>query len=250
MSLTETSVRRLDFREKSDGDHTRRIGLNLLAAIVAGMVLCVTANGQTTVPIAADAFRAGTVSVRSIQPAGEIDQGPQTGAYELQFWSAGGDGLRIAPSNPKGRFWNVGLRFGYVFTGEHGPGPLRGRFEYVADVIPVIHFHFPGQTAWGGGIVPVGMKWDFVTRHRIAPYAEVNGGGLVTNNDVPPRGSMLNFTASGSLGVHVLRGKFNWSVEARFYHISNGNLAPNPSFNTLGLSVGLGTFFRSRGNEN
>jgi Lipid A 3-O-deacylase (PagL) len=250
MSVTETTIRRLEFRDKSRGNHRCRIGMTFLAATLAGLICEFPARAQATAAIAANAFRPSGALVRAIQPAGEIDQGPQTGAYELQFWSAGGDGVRIAPSNPKGRFWNIGIRFGYVLTGEHGPGPLRGRFEYVADVIPVIQFHFPGQTAWGGGIVPVGMKWDFVTRHRIAPYAEVNGGGLVTNNDVPPGGSMLNFTASGSLGVHVLRGKFSWSVEARFYHISNGCLAPNPSFNTLGLSVGPGTFFRSRGNEN
>jgi Lipid A 3-O-deacylase (PagL) len=250
MNSTIASVWRMNVREKSCGNHRCRIGMTFLTATLAGLIFEFSAHGQATAPIAANAFRPSGALVRGIQPAGEIDQGPQTGAYELQFWSAGGDGVRIAPSNPKGRFWNIGIRFGYVLTGEHAPGPFRGRFEYVADVIPVIHFHFPGQTAWGGGIVPVGMKWDFVTRHRITPYAEVNGGGLVTNNDVPPGGSMLNFTASGSLGVHVLRGKFNWSAEVRFYHISNGSLAPNPSFNTLGLSVGLGTFFRSRRNEN
>ena len=249
MSPADASMHRLDSREKSHGNHTRRISLKLFGTIVAGMVLGVAANGQT-IPIAADAFRPSGALVRAIQPAGEIDQGPQAGGYELQFWSAGADGVRIAHSNPKGTFWNIGLRFGYVLTGEHGPGPLRGRFEYVADVIPLIEFRLPSQTAWGGGIVPVGMKWNFVTRHRIAPYAEVNGGGLVTNNDVPPGGSMFNFTASGSVGVHVLRGRFNWSAEARFYHVSNGGLAANPSFNTVGLSVGLGTFFRSRGNEN
>lgn len=249
MSSAEASIRHLDFREES-GNHTRRVSLNLLAAIVAGMVLGVAANGQTTMPIAADAFRASGVSVRSMQPESEIDQGPQTGAYELQFWSAGGDGLRIAQSNPNGSFWNIGLRFGYVLTGEHGPGPLRGRFEYVADVIPVIQFHLPGQTAWGGGIVPVGMKWDFVTRHRIAPYVELNGGGIITNHDVPQGGSMSNFTASSSVGVHVLRGRFNWSAEVRLYHVSNAGLAENPSFNTIGLAVGFGTFSRSRRNEN
>ena len=206
MSPADASMHRLDSREKSHGNHTRRISLKLFGTIVAGMVLGVAANGQT-MPIAADAFRPSGALVRAIQPAGEIDQGPKAGAYELQFWSAGGDGVRIAHSNPKGTFWNIGLRFGYVLTGEHGPGPLRGRFEYVADVIPLIEFRLPSQTAWGGGIVPVGMKWNFVTRHRIAPYAEVNGGGLVTNNDVPPGGSMFNFTASGSVGVHVLRGR-------------------------------------------
>jgi len=181
MNSTIASVWRTNVREKSCGNHRCRISMTFLAATLAGLIFEFSAHGQATVPIAANAFRPSGALVRGIQRAGEIDQGPQTGAYELQFWSAGGDGVRIAPSNPKGSFWNIGIRFGYVVTGEHGRGPLRGRFEYVADVIPVIHFHFPGQTVWGGGIVPVGMKWDFVTRHRIAPYAEVNGGGLVAS---------------------------------------------------------------------
>lgn len=187
--------------------------------------------------------------VPMIRPTRETDQGPQTGAYELQFWSAGGGGVRIAQSNPNGRFWNVGLRFGYVVSDEHGPGLLRGRFEYVADVVPLIKFYLPGQTVSGAGIVPVGAKWVFVTRHRIAPYFELNGGGLFTNHAVPQGASTFNFTASSSLGVHVLRGRFNWSTEVRFYHVSNGGLTENPSFNTVGLSVGFGTFSRANRQE-
>lgn len=250
MNSTIASVWRMQVREKSCGNHRCRIGMTFLAATLAGLIFEFSAHGQATVPTAANALRPSGGSVRAIQPASETDHGPQTGAYELQFWSAGGDGLRIAPSNPNGSFWNIGLRFGYILTGEHGPGPLRGRFEYVADVIPVIHFHFPGQTAWGGGIVPIGMKWDFVTRHRIAPYVELNGGGIITNHDVPQGGSMFNFTASSSVGVHVLHGRFNWSAEVRLYHVSNAGLAENPSFNTIGLAVGFGTFSRSRRNQN
>ena len=242
-------IRCSDFRGESGGQKRSSISTRVFVAILLGLISEVSIHGQATVPIEANAFPPSRVSVRAIQPASEIDRGLQTGAYELQFWSAGGDGFRIAPSNSNGSFWNIGLRFGYVVTGEHAPGPFRGRFEYVADVIPVIQFHLPGEGAWGGGIVPVGLKWDFVTRHRIAPYVEVNGGGLATNRNVPRRGSALNFTASGSVGLHVLRGRFNWSAEARFYHISNADLAYNPSFNTVGLSVGLGTFFRPNRQE-
>lgn len=70
--------------------------------------------------LAANAFDPAGSPLLMIRPTREPDQGPQTGAYELQLWSAGGDGVRIEQSNPNGRFWNIGLRFGYVVSGEHG----------------------------------------------------------------------------------------------------------------------------------
>ena len=232
------------WRSRSYGNlHVERCRI-LWVAIILSLSFQVSARGQSAIPAAANAFEAKDSPLPIIRSARETDQGPQTGAYELQFWSALGDGLRIAKSNPNGRFWNVGLRFGYVVSAEHGPGLLRGRFEYVADVVPLIKFYLPGQTVSGAGIIPVGAKWDFVTRHRIAPYFELNGGGLFTNHAVPQGASTFNFTASTSLGVHVLRGRFNWSAEVRFYHVSNGGLTENPSFNTVGLSVGFGTFSR------
>jgi hypothetical protein len=138
-------------------------------ALVLSLSSQVSAWGQSTAPLAANAFGPAGSPLLMIRPTREPDQGPQTRAYEQQFSSAGGDGVRIAQGNPNGRFWNIGLRFGYVVSGEHGPGLLRGRFEYVADVFPVIKFYLPGQTVSGTGIIPVGAKWVFVTRHRIAP---------------------------------------------------------------------------------
>lgn len=51
MRAIEASISRLTLLEISRGNHTRRISLNLLATIVAGMVLGVKANRQTTIPI-------------------------------------------------------------------------------------------------------------------------------------------------------------------------------------------------------
>ena len=61
---------------------------------------------------------------------------------------------------------------------------------------------------------------------------------------------MLNFTASASVGAQVLRGRLNCSAEARFDHISDGGVAPNPSLNAVGSNVGCGALLRSRRNEN
>jgi hypothetical protein len=45
--------------------------------------------------------------------------------------------------------------------------------------------------------------------------------------------------------MHVLRNRFNWSVEVRYMHISNAGLsAPNPGINTIQLRLGIGRFKR------
>ena len=41
------------------------------------------------------------------------------------------------------------------------------------------------NTAYGGGVNPVGFKWIFATRGHVAPYLELNGGTLFTTHEVP-----------------------------------------------------------------
>ncbi len=167
--------------------------------------------------------------------------GPQRGGRELQVWTSAGHGLNGIASDTG--VWEAGLRYGWMLTGPHGPGILRGRFEYAVDAIPIFWVFQPAMTAYGLGLDPLALKWNFETRGRIVPYAELGGGTLFTSNQVPAGASHFNFTSGGALGMHVLRTKYNWSAEIRFMHISNGSLSPaNPGINTLQLKMGLGLF--------
>src|SRR5262244_1541974 len=87
---------------------------------------------------------------------------PEDGGREFQVWTGGG------PSVPGGTsdvgVWNAGLRYGWILTRPHGPGFLNGRFEYVVDAVPVFMVFQPGKTAYGGGVNPLGLKWDFAAR--------------------------------------------------------------------------------------
>ena len=166
---------------------------------------------------------------------------PEDGGAELQVWSGGG------PSVPGGRshtgVWNAGLRYGWILTRPHGPGFLKGRFEYVLDATPVFVLWQKYNTAYGGGFSPLGLKWDFATRGRAAPYLELNGGTLFTNKDVPPGTSGVNFTSAAAFGVHLFGDKYAWSLEARYMHISNAGLTtPNPGINTVQVRLGIGRF--------
>jgi hypothetical protein len=166
---------------------------------------------------------------------------PEAGGHELQLWTGGGHGINGTAANTG--VWNVGLRYGWVLTDPAGPGPLRGRFEYAVDVVPVFLVVQKTGTAYGFGLNPFALKWNFVPHHNIAPYVDIGGGTLFTNNQVPPGTSRVNFTTSGAIGVHFLQSKYNWSAELRFMHISNAGLtSPNPGINTIQVRIGFGKF--------
>lgn len=167
---------------------------------------------------------------------------PEDGGREVQVWTGGGPSVPGGTSDTS--VWNVGLRYGWILTRPHGPGFLKGRFEYAVDAVPLFVVFQRYNTAYGAGFNPLGLKWDFAARGRIEPYLELGGGTLFTNHRVPIGTSSVNFTPSAALGMHLLDDKYAFSVEVRYLHISNAGLSsPNPGINTVEVRVGWGKFF-------
>jgi hypothetical protein len=167
---------------------------------------------------------------------------PEDGGREVQLWTGGGPSVPGGTSDTS--VWNAGLRYGWILTRPHGPGFLNGRFEYAVDAVPVFMVFQPRGTAYGAGVNPLGLKWNFAARGRIEPYFELNGGTLFTTQDVPKGTSSVNFTSAAALGMHLLGDKHAFSVEVRYMHISNAGLERlNPGINTVQVRVGIGKFF-------
>jgi lipid A 3-O-deacylase len=168
-------------------------------------------------------------------------EAPEKGDHEIQVWTGGGHS--VSGGTSKTGVWNVGLRYGWVLTGAHGPGFLKGNFEYAVDAVPAFLVFQPANAAYGVGVNPLGLKWNFVPHGRVVPYFELGGGTLFTTHDVPKGTSSVNFTSGAALGMHVLRGGHNMSLELRYMHISNAGLtAPNPGVNTVQVRIGFGSF--------
>ena len=166
---------------------------------------------------------------------------PEDGGREIQLWTGGGYSVPGGTSDTG--VWNAGVRFGWILTQPHGPGFLNGRFEYVVDAVPVFMIFQRYNTVYGGGVNPLGLKWDFAARGRIEPYLELNGGTLFTTKEVPTGTSDVNFTSAAALGMHILGDKRAFSVEVRYMHISNAGLStPNPGINTVQVRLGIGKF--------
>jgi lipid A 3-O-deacylase len=167
---------------------------------------------------------------------------PGDGSREIQIWMGGGHSVPGGTTDTG--VWNVGLRYGWILTKPHGPGFLKGRFEYAVDVVPVFVVFQRTNTAYGAAINPLNLKWNFATRGgRVMPYFELSGGTLFTDHDVPAFTSQVNFTSGAALGFHFLGEKRAWSIETRYMHVSNAGLSdPNPGINTVQVRLGIGKF--------
>ncbi len=170
---------------------------------------------------------------------------PGDGTHEVQVWTGGG---RSVPGGTRDTsVWNLGVRYGWILTRPHGPGFLKGRFEYAVDAVPAFVVFQPANTAFGAGINPINLKWDFATRGSVVPYFELGGGTLFTNQEVPNFTSRVNFTSGAALGFHFLGENHALSLEARYMHISNAGLGDlNPGINTVQFRLGIGKFFGKR----
>jgi len=170
---------------------------------------------------------------------------PEEGGHEIQLWTGGG---YTVPGGTKDTgIWNLGLRYGWILTSPHGPGFLKGRFEYAVDSVPMLLIFQLTNASSGVALEPITLKWNFAARGHIAPFMELNGGVLFTNHNVPTGTNTVNFASSLALGTHILQQKYNWSIEARYMHISNAGLAvPNPGINTVQVRLGIGRFFPAR----
>jgi lipid A 3-O-deacylase len=170
---------------------------------------------------------------------------PEKGGHELEIWTGGGHSVKGIVTDTS--VWNLGAHYGWILTSSRGPGFLRGNFEYAVGAEPIFWIFQPQGTAYGAAIDPLALKWNFDARGRIVPYADLDGGVLFTSRQVPRGTSRVNFTPSAALGMHILGGRFNWSAEIRYQHISNAGIASlNPGINTLQVRIGVGMFTHAR----
>ena len=187
-------------------------------------------------------WAASPVRAQSTSPSDLLDRPPV--GTEMEVWTGGGaDPIGSNGVTEGNRQWTVGLRYGWILTAAHGPGFLRGRFEWAVDALPVVMVWQPYGKAYGFGFDPWIMKWNLEPHHRISPYVELGGGALISTKQIPRGESYFNFTPTGALGVNILRGKYHWSVDFRYWHVSDAEFTPfNPGTDTFGVRVGWGTY--------
>lgn len=179
------------------------------------------------------------------RPAGFEATGKKV--WDLSLWTGEGMGVAIGSSSGSVRIAMAGFSVSRVVRGAWTEGYGGRTLEYVFEAQPLFLVTSP-QTVYGGGFSPVGLRWSFARRGQYRPYVEWNGGGVFTDNNVPPgRTASFNFTTSLGPGVMIHTHENQAiSVAARFWHLSNAATGhTNPSFNTVQLVVGY-HWLRSR----
>ena len=131
------------------------------------------------------------------------------------------------------------IGWGRELTRQLGPGVLRGRFVWAAEVTPIFAQYSP-SSIYGAGVAPLVWRWNFVPQPRWSAFAELAMGGLWTTAAIPENTSRANFTAHWGGGVRVRpHGPHALLIAYRFQHFSNGNnQSSNPGVNSHVLLVG------------
>lgn len=97
----------------------------------------------------------------------------------------------------------------------------------------------------GEGISPIGLQWNFRTRHKLQPIVLGHGGYMYSTQPIPTTDAgSFNFTFDFGLGLELYRTKSrSIRVDYRYHHISDHyTSAANP-----GIDNGLATVTYSFG---
>ena len=164
--------------------------------------------------------------------------------WDYGFWAGGG--FSVPGGTKDTQLMNAGVRLGKVLTDDHGPGVVRGNFEWSSDLIPVYYLWqpAPAKNAIGEGFNPVNLKWNFSNSRRVIPFLELGGGVLFTNHEVPANTAHVNFLTHGALGFQFFNNNRRAIMaNVQFQHISNAGLtSPNPGINTVQFQIGVNWF--------
>lgn len=129
------------------------------------------------------------------------------------------------------------FRYGLVLTDPIGKGWKRGTLEYTLDWLPAIVLTQP-TVVYGAGVAPFGIRWNFLGKPRLHPYAELVLGGVLSTSNIPPGDTLnINFTVNTGGGLTLFTyGNQMLTAGIDFSHLSNAFLGPhNPQLNGVAI---------------
>jgi hypothetical protein len=164
---------------------------------------------------------------------------PPAPSSEWMIAAGAAKSVRLFQSSGNRSYAMQTVSWGRTLTGDLGPGALRGRFAWAAEVMPLFVQMTP-ERAYGAGVSPIVWRWNFAPRPRWSAFAELAMGGLFTSAAIPAGTNRANFTAHWGGGVRVgAARRRNLVLGYRFQHFSNGNQSrANPGVNSHVLLAG------------
>ncbi|HKV35758.1 MAG TPA: acyloxyacyl hydrolase [Pyrinomonadaceae bacterium] len=104
---------------------------------------------------------------------------------------------------------------------------------------------FQRETAYGGGVTPLGLQLDFANGSKVHPFVHLNGGLLWFNKSVPIEDAgKLALVGEAGGGIRIFTSERRAvSLGVRFHHISNGDRAgSNRGLNQFVIYAGFSIF--------
>jgi hypothetical protein len=139
---------------------------------------------------------------------------------------------------------------------------IGARFDYVAEVLPIVILRQPAQTdVWGDplssahrtvaglGISPIGIRMLWRDGKLWKPYYTVKGGMIgFTHKALSNYASYENFSLQQTAGIQFrLSDRLDFRAGVSDFHFSNGFLVPNnPGIDEMSWNGGLSIHFGSR----
>src|SRR5579871_1840879 len=160
--------------------------------------------------------------------------------WDFGAWGAEAVGKENGQAFGETQITMAGLHVGRVFHRASLESGHRRTWEYTMELTPLF-LVTRIERAYGGGFAPLGVRVNFAPRGRYRPYLEFNGGGMITQKNVPPgRTASFNFTAALGPGITIpVTSTTALSFAIRAWHLSNAGTGYfNPSFNTVQFVVG------------
>jgi hypothetical protein len=162
------------------------------------------------------------------------------GDNEFGFWAGGAfgattafGGLTDAEASDR-KFFMAAFRYGRTLAANDSMAlqytfdaiPIAvatGNIAQVTTVGPVTTFR--RDTAYGGGLTPLGLQLDFANSSKVHPFIHVNGGGLIFNQSVPlPDAGRFAFVGEAGTGLRIFTSERRAvTLGVKFHHISNGD---------------------------
>lgn len=217
-----------------------------MAGVVLFVIVCLqSVNAQVTSALVGKDGKDGAVSSTpaSTSPDSSQDDSPYTlkkGDNEFGFWGGGSfgattafGGLTDAEASDR-KFFVAAFRYGRTLAANDSMAlqytldaiPLAvatGNIVQVTTVGPVTTFR--RETAYGGGLTPLGLQLDFANGSKVHPFIHVNGGGLIFNQSVPlPDAGRFAFVGETGTGLRIFTSERQAvTLGFKFHHISNGD---------------------------
>ena len=104
---------------------------------------------------------------------------------------------------------------------------------------------FQRETAYGGGVTPLGLQLDLANGSKVHPFVHVNGGLLWFNKSVPIEDAgKLALVGEAGGGIRIFTSERRaLNIGVRFHHISNGDrTGSNRGLNQFVITAGFSVF--------